>query len=175
MNITLIGMPGVGKSLLGQKLAKRLHYKFIDTDKIIEKKTGLKLQQIIDRWGNKRFLEMEQEIILGLGELKNCLMASGGSVVYSPKAMEFLKKSSTVVFLKAPLARIQRQLKNQSARGIVGIKNKNLKTLFKERQILYKKYADITVPIVEDFNMDFAIKNIIWKIQHFLVLHKKKR
>lgn len=167
MNITLIGMPGVGKSILGQKLAKRLHYKFIDTDKIIEKKTGMKLQQIIDNWEEEGFLKIEQRVILELNKFKNRVISPGGSVVYSPKAIRFLKKNSLVVFLNASFANIKKRLKNQSTRGIVGMKNKNLETLFKERQILYKKYADVTVPITENFNMDLAVKNIIREMQHF--------
>ncbi|MCK5176932.1 MAG: (d)CMP kinase, partial [Candidatus Aenigmarchaeota archaeon] len=56
MNITLIGMAGVGKSFIGKKLAKKLNYDFIDVDELIEKNTNLKLQQIIDKFGERYFL-----------------------------------------------------------------------------------------------------------------------
>ena len=55
MNITLIGMAGSGKSLVGKILAKKLHYEFIDVDKIIQKKTESRLQTIVDKFGEKRF------------------------------------------------------------------------------------------------------------------------
>lgn len=167
MNITLIGMPGVGKSTIGRKLAKKLNYKFIDADRIIEERKDSTLQQIIDNWGDEEFLKIEQGVILELNKLKNCVISPGGSVIYSPKAMNFLKENSLVVFLDISFANIQRRLKNQNTRGIVGMKNKNLETLFQERQILYKKYAEMIVPIPEDSIADLVVENIIWKIQHF--------
>jgi len=78
MNITFIGMSGVGKSIIGKELAKRLNYKFLDIDELIEEKIGLKLQQIIDNSGEKRFLEIEKKTILGLGRLDNCVISPGG-------------------------------------------------------------------------------------------------
>ena len=98
MNISLIGMAGAGKSITGKELAKRLSYEFLDIDKIIERETGLNLQKIIDNLGEKKFLEIEEKTILKLGELKNCIVSTGGSAIYSPTAIEFLKKNSVVVF-----------------------------------------------------------------------------
>lgn len=163
MNITLIGMPGAGKTVLGKKLAKRLNYKFLDPDEIIRKKTKLRLQQIIDKFGDDKFLEIEKKTILQLSKLCRCVISPGGSIVYLPEAMKFLKKNSVVVFLDAPFESIEKRLTDLATRGIVGIKNRNLKTIFKERQILYKKYADVTVQIAKDFNQDLVIKDIIHK------------
>ena len=82
MNITLIGMAGVGKSVTGKELAKRLDYGFIDIDEIIEKKANLKLQQIIDDLGDDKFLAIEERTVLGLDKLENCIISPGGSVIY---------------------------------------------------------------------------------------------
>jgi shikimate kinase len=161
MNITLIGMAGVGKSVIGKELAQRLDYEFIDVDEVIEKKIKLKLQQIIDNFKEDRFLEIEEKTILELGELNNCIISPGGSVAYSVEAMKFLKKNSVIVFLKAPFESIQKRLTNQETRGIIGLK-KGLKTLFDERLILYKEYADVTIDMPDDFSE--VAENIIQKI-----------
>ncbi len=168
MNITLIGMAGVGKSSVGKKLAKKLNYKFLDIDKIIEKRTKLRLQQIIDNFGEDRLLKIEEEMILGLGELNNCIISPGGSAIYSTKAMEALKKKSVIVFLNTPFKNIERVIteREKKTRGIVGLKKKSLKALFNERLVLYRKYADVVVEISERFNAKFIIKDIIQKITH---------
>lgn len=164
MNISLIGMSGVGKSIIGKELANRLKYRFIDVDEIIEKKTGMRLQQIIDNSGDEEFLRIEEKSVLGLNDLKNCVISSGGSVVYSEKIMKFLKKNSVVVFLDASLESIKSKT-DFSSRGIVGLKKKGLETLFMERLPLYRKYSDLTIEISKDDDTNFIIKSIIEKIK----------
>lgn len=164
MNITLIGMPGVGKSYIGKELAKRLDYEFIDVDEVIEEKTKTKLQDIIDNLGDEEILKIEEGCVLELGGCDNHIISPGGSIVYSPEAMEFLKKTSVVVYLKDSLESIQKRLTNQETRGIVGLKEKGLKALFDERTALYEKYADITVQIREDFNANEVVNNILQEI-----------
>lgn len=161
MNITLIGMAGAGKSSVGKKMAQKLNYRFVDVDKIIEKKTKLKLQQIINNFKEDKFLAIEEETILELGKLNNYIISPGGSVIYSDKAMEFLKKNSIIIFLNIPFENIQKRLINQETRGIVGLKKKSLKTLFNERLVLYKRYADITIEMTDNFKE--IAENIIQK------------
>lgn len=164
MNITLIGMAGAGKSLIGKSLATRMGYRFIDPDKIIEDKMSLKLQEIIDRFGEDSFLEIEEQTILDLAPIDRAVISPGGSVVYSEKAMRFLKEESTVIFLDAPLESIQRHIPDQSRRGIIGLKKKDLKTLFQERRSLYQRYADITVELTENPNMSAVLEEILQKV-----------
>ena len=164
MNITLIGMAGVGKSVIGKELARALHYEFVDTDDLIERKLNLKLQEIIDQLGEGRFLEIEQEAILELNGIDRTIVSPGGSVIYSLEAMRFLKKISTVIFLDAPVGSIEKRIPNQSVRGIVGLKKKRLKDLFDERRPLYQQYADITVEMAEGFDREVVLKEIIQKV-----------
>jgi shikimate kinase len=147
MNITLIGMSGVGKSRIGQLLAEKLHYSFIDIDRLMEKNSGTKLQEIIDCLGDRKFIEAEAEAILSIGKVSDTVISPGGSAIYSERALEFLKRISTVVFLNASLGEIKRRTPNFSQRGIVGLKEKGLERLFEERQPLYKRYADVTINI----------------------------
>jgi shikimate kinase len=158
-------MAGVGKSVLGKELAKRLRYEFVDVDCLIEERLGLTLQQIIDRWGEDRFLEIEQEAVLGLNGAERTIISPGGSVIYSPRAMKFLKGHSKVVFLNAPIESIERRIPNQSTRGIIGIKGKKLKELFYERAALYQKYADVTIDIPDAFDQNSILADIIQKLK----------
>ncbi len=150
MNITLIGMAAVGKTSVGKELAHRLGYKFVDVDVVIEEETGKKLQQIIDSVGEKGFLEIEENTVLNLGHPHNCVISPGGSIIYSAKAMAFLKEISIVVFLHTPFPGIRKRLLNEEVRGIVGLKRKTLKELFEERLDSYKKYADVTIDLPDE-------------------------
>jgi len=163
MNISFIGMSGVGKSIIGKELAKRLNYKFLDIDKVIEEKIGLKLQGIINKFGEEKFLEIEEKTILDLGKADNCVISPGGSVIYSTKAMEFLKENSTIIFLNAPFESIQKRAVNLENRGIVKFKENNFRELFKKRLPLYKKYADNTLEI-KNFDVDSIVKKIIEEV-----------
>jgi len=163
MNITLIGMAGAGKSATGKELARRLDYDFIDIDEVIEEKTNLKLQQIIDDLGDDKFLEIEEQAVLEMGRLDRSIISPGGSVIYSAKAMEFLKQNSAIVLLNASFESIQRRIKNREERGIIGLKKKSLRAIFDERLLLYKRYADIEIEISETCDIDAIVEKIIKK------------
>jgi shikimate kinase len=140
-------MSGVGKSRVGLLLAKRLGYSFIDIDRIIEKDNNKRLQDLINCLGEEKFLELEENAILGIGAVSDAVISPGGSSIYSERAMEFLKGISRVVFLDASLEEIKRRRVNFSIRGIVGLREKGLKGLFLERQPLYRRYADVTIDV----------------------------
>ncbi|MBI2130125.1 (d)CMP kinase [Candidatus Woesearchaeota archaeon] len=164
MNITLIGMAGVGKSKVGSALAKKLNYNFIDVGEIIENNSGLKLQQIIDKFGDEEFMKIEEKAILGLGKLNNCVISPGGSAAYSDRAMDFLKRMSAVVFMNAPFKTVDR-VPNRFIRGIVGLKGKGLKKLFEERLPLYRKYADVILDLGEDYEIDGVAEEIVERLK----------
>jgi shikimate kinase len=162
-SVTLIGMPAVGKSIAGRELAKRLGYAFIDTDEIIERRLGMKLQQILDAFGDERFIEIEEEAILEMGNTDRRIISPGGSIVYSEKAMKLLSEISQIVFLNVSFRSIERRLANKDTRGIVGLKKKDLKALFDERLLLYRKYADIEIELLDESDVDAVVTIIIRK------------
>ncbi|MCQ1536508.1 shikimate kinase [Methanosarcina sp. KYL-1] len=161
MNITLIGMAGAGKSTIGKALAKRLGYSFIDVDSLIKKKTGMSLQTLIDTQGDSALIRLEEEVVLELGKADGCIISPGGSVVYSEKSMEHLKKVSRIVFLDAPFRSIVRRIPNAKKRGIVGFRDRSLKELFDERLVLYRKYADLTIKLEGRDNIRSVVDRII--------------
>ena len=144
MNIVLIGMPGAGKSTLGVLLAKALGMSFIDTDILIQQSTGRLLQAMIDIGGIEAFMKQEEKTVSALC-VDNCIIATGGSVVYSKPAMQSLKQNGTIVYLHVSFAEIEKRITNITTRGILLQKGKSLKDAYTERFPLYSKYSDITV------------------------------
>ncbi|WP_010246503.1 shikimate kinase [Acetivibrio cellulolyticus] len=143
-NVVLIGMPGAGKSTIGVLLAKALKKPFIDTDLLIQQKYGMFLQDIIDREGIKKFLEMEESVVAGI-DVKDHVIATGGSVIYSNLSLNQLKKEGTLFYLKLRFDEIDNRLKDITSRGIAKENNKTLVELYNERVHLYEKHADIMI------------------------------
>jgi shikimate kinase len=143
-SIVLIGMAGVGKSTIGLALAKALGFSFTDLDKYIRDKVGRTIQDIIDTKGEKALLLIEKRRMYEIN-IKRRIIAPGGSIIYHPDLMEFLKQRSVLVYLDDTFENVEGRLKNASTRGIVGLKNKTLREIYDERRPLYSKYADITV------------------------------
>ena len=143
-NIILIGMPGAGKSTVGIVLAKVLGYKFIDTDLVIQEDQGMVLQNIIEKYGNKGFNTIENNIISSIKTDKS-VIATGGSAVYGTEAMNNLKSSGNILYLELPFNEIKKRLGNLEKRGVSIEKGQTLETLYNERIPLYEKYSDLTI------------------------------
>ena len=143
-NIILIGMPGAGKSTLGVILAKTLRMNFIDTDILIQERTGELLQDIIDNEGSTALLKIEEETILDLAA-HHAVIATGGSAVFSEKAMKHMRSDGVVLYLDISFEKMVQRLKNIKTRGIVLFEGSNLHDMYSERVPLYEKYADITI------------------------------
>lgn len=158
-NIVLIGMPAVGKSTIGVLLAKRLGRYFLDTDIYIQAIVGKTLQQIIDEQGLDEFCKIEAEHI-GCIDKTDCVIATGGSAVYSDSAMRHLKSSGIIVYLDLPLEMIKKRLTDLNIRGVVMSKGQTLDDLYVKRTPLYEKWADVKVNC-ENLRHEEVIEKII--------------
>ena len=143
-NISLIGMPAVGKSTVGKRLARKMGFDFLDSDDLIESKEQKTLAQILAETGLPRFLTIEERHIVSI-DCSTHVIATGGSVVYSKKAMDHLFGTSTIVYLSIDLATLLTRLSDLTARGVAIASGKSIQDLYKERTPLYDRYADIKI------------------------------
>ena len=162
-NITLIGMPGAGKSTVGVVLAKVMGYRFVDSDLVIQEQTGKLLSEIIEEKGTEGFLEVEDRINAGL-ICEKSVIATGGSVVYCKNAMEHLKEISTVIYLKLPYERVEKRLGNLKDRGVALKEGQTLKDLYEERCPLYEKYADVVIE-ADTTSVESCMRKILEEIR----------
>ncbi|MCF8038139.1 MAG: shikimate kinase [Desulfohalobiaceae bacterium] len=142
--LSLIGMPGSGKTTLAAALSVGLRWAWIDTDQVMEAWFGAPLQEIRDRLGPSGFLQAEEETVLGLG-IKRGIIASGCSVVLSQKAMHSLKEIGNVVYLKADPGVLEHRIGTKPNRGLIIQAGQTLDDLFRKRDPLYRHYADQTI------------------------------
>ena len=143
-NIVLIGMPGAGKSTVGVVLAKKLGYRFVDSDLVIQDTYGKLLHELIEEHGIEGFWKIENDVNASL-DLKRSVIATGGSAVYGAEAMEHLRKIGTVIYLQLPFEEIAGRLGDLSARGVTLREGQTLSDLYAERVPLYEKYAHLTI------------------------------
>ena len=144
-NIVLIGMPGTGKSVVGRALAERLDYTFVDVDDLITETTGKTLPEILRTEGLEAFLAIEGRIGEAL-DRENTVIATGGSMVLSERAMAHLKEKGVAVWLETPISRISdRMPEDLTDRGIAAPQGMTIQEIYRQREPLYAKYADLIV------------------------------
>lgn len=159
MNITLIGMPASGKSTTGLFLAKKLGYRFMDGDILIQEREHKPLHQILDEVGPEEFNLIEEDVIASI-RCVNTIIAPGGSVVYGPRAMKNLDEHTTIVYLELSCETIVERLGDFTLRGISLEPGETIQDIYDRRVPLYEKYAHYTVN-TEGLNLDQACDKII--------------
>lgn len=143
-NIVLIGMPGVGKSTVGVVLAKKLGFRFLDSDIVIQEQEGKLLNELIKENGIEGFWKIEEKINNSI-EAHNTIIATGGSAIYGAIAMEHFQRTASIIYLKLSLDSIAKRLGDLNERGVTLKEGQTLPDLYDERIPLYEKYADITI------------------------------
>ena len=144
LTISLIGMPGSGKSTVGAALAKHLGLELVDADGLIEAQEQQTLQQIMDGRGNAAFRAIEEQVLTDM-PIYPSVISTGGSVVYSEKIMARLAAASSVVYLRATFDTIEYRVSLAPQRGIASDGDQTLRDLYAERVPLYERYGEIVV------------------------------
>lgn len=137
-------MPGAGKSTIGIILAKLTSRNFVDTDVLIQTSQGRTLQGIVDTDGYAVLRMIEEGVLLDLS-VRNCVVATGGSAVYSDSAMAHLKSDGLVIFLDVDLPTLESRVQDIGTRGLAKRADQSFAEMFRERMTLYSRYADITI------------------------------
>ena len=163
MNIVLIGMPGAGKSTVGVVLAKALNFGFLDSDLVIQQKTGRLLHKIIAEDGIDVFIATENRVVSDIS-IDNTVIATGGSVVYGAEAMANLKRNGKVVYIKVLPDELEKRIDNITTRGIAMEVGETIADLYHKRAPLYEKYADIIIDTA-DCDLEATVGKIVSAIQ----------
>ena len=138
--------------------------RFVDTDLIIQQHEGKILQQIIDENGNDYFEKCEEKWVCSVNE-QNCIIATGGSVVYSEKSMSHLKSIGKIVYLKISYDDMKKRITNLDTRGVLMKNGNTLRDMYNERVALYEKYADVTIECTERSTIEQTARIIAGVLQ----------
>ena len=143
-NIVLVGMPAVGKSTIGVLLAKQLRFNYVDSDIVIQVNNDATLAELIAEHGNDAFLGIESEALQTIAPSRS-VIATGGSAVYSEDAMQHLRSTGPVVYLRLGVEELQRRVGDLASRGVVLKPGQTFEQLYAERAPLYERFADVVV------------------------------
>lgn len=146
-NIVLIGFMGCGKTAIGKNISSELKYEHIDTDDYIEKKAGMKIAEIFDKFGEDYFRKLENEAAKQISEYEGYVISTGGGIIKNEENIFLLKKNGIVVYLKSSPNKIFKNTKNNMSRPLLNTDDrlKRIEQLLQEREPLYLKYADLVV------------------------------
>ena len=136
-----------GKTSVAKALAKKLKFKYISTDDLVEKNAGMKISKIFKKHGEKYFRDLETKVLLSLKNVKDSVISCGGGIVLKPQNVKGIKKLGTVFLLKASAASINSRLGALKNRPLLNIKDDKkrmteIKRVLKIRAPFYQKTAD---------------------------------
>ena len=145
--ISLVGMPGGGKSTVGRHLARNLKLRFFDADVEIERRIGCPIRVFFERDGEARFRDIEQEVLAGLVVLPNAVLATGGGVVLREANRRGLHERTTVVYLRSTPEELFRRLRHDKHRPLLQVADplRKLRELFAVRDPLYRATAHFVI------------------------------
>ena len=161
-NICLTGFMGVGKSLTSRKLAEALHFKLIVTDKVIEQRMDLSIEEIFQDLGEPYFRKLERDVVINISQVNNCVIDCGGGIVLNPDNIKDLKKTGLIIHLSASADQIYENIKNTSHRPLLkGVEDvhKKIVELLEERKPYYDQ-ADYII-CMDNKTLDEAVEEIL--------------
>lgn len=154
-NLLLIGMPGCGKTTVGQALANRLGRKLVDTDALVEEAAGCTIPELFAREGEEAFRRLEHEILCRVGRESGLVIATGGGAVTRPENLDPMRQNSTVIFLRRPLDQLPVEGRPISQAN-------SLEELYRRRLPLYQQAADWAV---DNVSLDDTVTEIIRRLE----------
>jgi shikimate kinase len=146
-NIFLVGPMGSGKSAVGRRLARDIRAEFVDSDAVIEERTGVEISYIFEKEGETGFRRREQEALEELTDLSGIVLATGGGSVLAPENRSRLAERGRVVYLQASIPQLLERTSHNRNRPLLakGDPEKTLMGLLEQRDPLYREIADFCV------------------------------
>ncbi len=145
-NVALAGFMGVGKSSVGRLVAAELQFEFVDTDEVIESRTGVKVGEIFAQHGEAAFRQFESELVSEMAAWRGKVISTGGGLIVNPDNLASLKAHSLVVCLWATPETIYQRTKHQTHRPLLQTADPlaRIRELLAAREAAYKQ-ADVLV------------------------------
>ena len=147
MQVSLIGLPGSGKSTVGRQLARRLQRRFVDSDHEIEERLGCSIREYFEFEGEERFRDLEERVLDELTQDPDCVLSTGGGAVLRPANRQRLHERSHVVYLKSNPDDLFRRLRHDSNRPLLQVADPlgRLRDLHAVRDPLYREVAHFVI------------------------------
>ena len=145
--ISLIGLPGSGKSTVGRQLARRLQVPFLDSDHVIEQRLGCSIREYFEQEGEARFRDVEAEVLNDLTQQPCGVLSTGGGIVLREANRIHLRERTQVVYLNSTPEELFRRLKHDKSRPLLQVADPlgKLRDLHAQRDPLYRETARFNI------------------------------
>lgn len=145
--VSLVGMPGCGKSTVGRHLARQLGLRFADSDTEIEHRIGMPIREWFPIHGEDAFRDVEQDVVDELTQSEGLVLATGGGAVLRPSNRDALHSRTHVFYLRSTPEELFRRLRHDTQRPLLQVADplRRLRDLYRERDPLYRRAAHFVV------------------------------
>lgn len=145
--ISLVALPGGGKTTVGRQVARRLGLDFVDSDAVIEERIGEPIRVFFEREGEQAFRDLEEQVIAELVRRTGCVLATGGGAVLRPANRRALREFTTCIYLRSSPDELFRRLRGDTKRPLLQVPNPQarLRELYAQRDPLYRETAHYVV------------------------------
>lgn len=156
-NIALLGFMGCGKTTVGRLLARKLGFRFLDTDSLIEEKSGLSIPQIFERFGEKHFRKLETQVLEEVASWKKLVLSTGGGLPMKDENWKLLKEKFLTVFIEVPFETLWKRIAADPGRPLLRRYPRKdlLEKLYLERLSRYRQ-ADVIISAGESTPEEIA-------------------
>lgn len=146
-NLFLVGPMGAGKSTVGRHLARGLRKTFVDSDKVIEERTGASISLIFEIEGEAGFRQREAAVIDELTRRQEVVLATGGGAIMREDNRRCLADRGYVIYLRAPLELLVERTTRDRNRPLLANADprRRLMDLMAEREPLYREVAHLII------------------------------
>ncbi|MDP1901345.1 MAG: shikimate kinase [Rubrivivax sp.] len=147
LSLSLVGMPGCGKSTIGRHLARQLGLQFIDSDSEVEQRIGMPIREFFATQGEEAFRNVEQDVIDELSSRPGLVLATGGGAVLRPSNRDALHSRTHVLYLRTTPEELARRLRHDTHRPLLQVADplRRLRELYRERDPLYRRTAHFVI------------------------------